>query len=70
MRIGQAQIGAFVLDSGEPIARHRRSFAKGLTFTDPAHQALLDRLRGERRRGPRVEVETRPLARYDELIPA
>ena len=52
------------------IARHRRSFAKGLTFTDPAHQALLDVLRGERRAGPEIEVERRPLARYDELIPA
>lgn len=70
VRIGQTEISARALDSGEPIGRHRRSFAKGLTFTDPAHQILLDRLRGERRRGPRVEVETRPLARYDELIPA
>jgi hypothetical protein len=70
VRIGQTEISARALDSGEPIGRHRRSFAKGLTFTDPAHQALLDRLRGERRRGPRVEVETRPLDRYDALIPA
>jgi hypothetical protein len=41
-----------------------------LTFTDPAHQAELDRLRGARRRGSDVEVERRPLARYDALIPA
>jgi hypothetical protein len=39
-----------------------------LTFTDPAHQAELERLRGQRRREP--EVELRPLARYDRLIPA
>ena len=41
-----------------------------LTFTDPVHQAALERLRGERRRGSDVEVELRPLARYDALIPA
>jgi transposase len=69
-RIGQRQIAAVALDTGEVIASHRRSFAKGLTFTDPAHQALLDKLRGERRAGPDVEVELRSLTRYDELIPA
>ncbi len=70
VRASQGEIVAVELGTGAPVAAHRRSFAKGLTFTDPAHQVLLDRLRGERRRGPRVEVETRPLARYDELIPA
>jgi hypothetical protein len=56
-------------------ARHRRArlpppplLARQLTFTAPAHQAALDALRGARRRGP--EVELRPLARYDALIPA
>jgi hypothetical protein len=68
VRIGQAEITAVALDTGELAARHRRSFAKGLTFTDPGHQAELERLRGERRREP--EVELRPLARYDALIPA
>jgi transposase len=70
VRIGQHQIIAVALDSGEIVARHRRSFAKGLAFTDPAHQASLDHLRGDRRRGPEVEVELRPLDRYDALIPA
>lgn len=70
VRVGQRQISARALDSGELIARHRRSFAQGLTFTDPAHQVLLDVLRGERRAGPAIEVERRPLSRYDELIPA
>lgn len=50
--------------------RHRRCFAGGLSFTDPAHQTELERLRRSRRRGPDVEVELRPLARYDALIPA
>jgi transposase len=69
-RIGQRHLAAVALDSGELVARHRRSFAKGLTFTDPAHQAGLDQLRGDRRRGPEIEVELRPLERYDALIPA
>ena len=70
VRAGQREIVAIELDTGALVASHRRSFAKGLTFTDPAHQALLDQLRGARRRGPQVEVELRSLARYDELIPA
>ncbi|MGZ6670309.1 MAG: Mu transposase domain-containing protein, partial [Solirubrobacteraceae bacterium] len=70
VRIGQRQISAVALDTGAVVAGHRRSFAKHLTFTDPAHQASLDHLRGDRRRGPEVEVELRPLARYDALIPA
>jgi len=67
--ISQTEVTADALDTGELAARHRRSFAKHLTFTDPAHQAELDRLRGDRRR-PEPTVEIRPLARYDELIPA
>lgn len=58
-----------MLDTGELACRHRRSFAGGLTLTDPAHQSELDRLR-VRRRGREVDVEIRPLARYDQLIPA
>ncbi len=70
VRASQGEIVAVELGTGAPVAAHRRSFAKGLTFTDPAHQQLLDALRGERRRGPAVEVELRPLSRYDALIPA
>jgi transposase len=70
VRISQRELIAVALDTGELCARHRRSFAKHLTFTDPAHQAELDRLRGERRRPSEPEVEVRPLAHYDALIPA
>ena len=71
VRAGQAQITAVCLDSGELAARHRRAFAGGLAFTDPAHQQALEELRGERkRRRSEPEVEVRPLARYDALIPA
>ncbi len=68
VQVSQSEISALALDTGRLACRHRRSFAAGLTFTDPAHQAELDRLRGERRREP--EVELRPLERYDALIPA
>jgi hypothetical protein len=70
VRVSQTEIVAVALDTGELAARHRRRFARQLTFTDPAHQAELERLRGERRRPRDVEVEHRPLARYDRLIPA
>jgi len=71
VRVSQAEILAVVLDTGELACRHRRSFAGGLTLVDPAHQTELERQRAQRR-GPRndVEVEVRPLARYDQLIPA
>jgi hypothetical protein len=60
-----------VLDTGELACRHRRSFAGGLTICDPAHQNALERQRARRRGGRHdVEVEIRPLARYDQLIPA
>jgi transposase-like protein len=70
LRVSQREVVAVALDTGELACRHRRSFAKHLTFTDPAHQATLDALRGDRRREPDVEVELRPLERYDALIGA
>ena len=69
-RVSQTELTAFALDTGELACRHRRVFAGGLVFTDPAHQLALERLRGERRRRPEPDVERRPLARYDRLIPA
>ena len=70
VRVSQSELLAVALDTGELAGRHRRGFARHLTFTDPAHQRELERLRGERRAGSDVEVELRPLARYDALIPA
>jgi transposase len=70
VRASQTELTAICLDTGELAGRHARTFAGGLTFTDPAHQRTLDELRGERRRPRHVEVERRPLGRYDELIPA
>jgi transposase len=71
VRASQSQLTAVALDTGEVACCHRRVFAGGLTFTDPVHQAALEELRSERkRRRSEPEVEIRPLARYDRLIPA
>jgi hypothetical protein len=70
VRVSQTELSAVALDTGELAARHSRIFAGGLCFTDPEHQRTLDLLRGERRRPREVDVERRPLARYDALIPA
>ena len=71
VRVSQRELRALALDTGELAARHARVFAGGLSFTDPDHQRALDELRGERKRaGRELEVELRPLARYDAPIPA
>jgi hypothetical protein len=70
VRVSQGEVIAVVLDTGEVACRHRRSFAGGLTSTDPQHQSELERMRARRRGRHDVEVEVRPLARYDALIPA
>jgi transposase len=70
VRVSQTEVIAVVLDTGELACRHPRVFAGGLTFTDPSHQSELDRLRTRRRQRHEVDVEVRPLARYDQLIPA
>src|SRR3954464_13765942 len=66
----QREVTAVVLDTGELACRHRRSFAGGLTVTDAGHQSELDCQRARRRQRHNVEVEIRPLACYDQLIPA
>jgi transposase len=70
LRVSQSDVTAAVLDTGELACRHRRTFAGGLTITDPMHQDELERQRARRRGSRDVEVEIRPLARYDQLIPA
>jgi transposase len=70
VRVSQTEITGVALDTGELAARHGRVFAGGLCFTDASHQQALDDLRSERRRPREVDVELRPLARYDRLIPA
>jgi transposase len=67
LRVSQREILAVCLDTGELACRHVRSFARHRTITALEHARALRELRG----GPaEPEVETRPLARYDALIPA
>lgn len=68
LRVSQAEVSAVALDSGELAGLHARSFARHRTLTALDHARALRELRSERRREP--QVETRPLARYDALIPA
>jgi transposase len=70
VRVSQTAVMAVVLDTGELACSHRRSFAGGLTVTDPSHQNELDLQRARRRQRHEIDVEVRPLARYDQLIPA
>ena len=68
IRASQRELCAVALDTGELVARHRRRFARDLTMVAPEHERALRELRiGER---GEVEVEVRPLERYDRLIPA
>ena len=67
VRVGQREVTALVLDTGEVAAHHRRSYARHRTISDIEHLRLL---RAGRRPAAEPEVEQRPLARYDALIPA
>jgi transposase len=67
LRISQREILAVALDTGELACRHRRSFARHRTITALEHARALRELRGA---SAEPEVEQRPLARYDALIPA
>jgi transposase len=67
LRVSQREVLAACLDTGELACRHRRSFARHRTITALEHARALRELRGA---PPEPEVETRPLARYDVLIPA
>ncbi len=67
VRVGQREITAVALDTGEVAAQHRRSYARHRTISDLEHLRLLRAARGA---GAEPEVEQRPLARYDALIPA
>lgn len=68
----QSTVRAIALSSGEFAASHRRVFARHRTFTDPAHQDQLDRLRSDRKARRRlvsdIEVQLRDLAAYDALV--
>jgi len=67
VRLGQRQITGVALDGGEVACAHARSYARHRTITDLAHARAL---RAGRQGRTEPEVEQRPLARYDALIPA
>jgi transposase len=68
LRVGQTEVSAVALDTGELVARHERTFAKHVTVTALDHARLLREQRDARRR--ETDVEVRPLERYDRVIPA
>jgi hypothetical protein len=68
LRVSQSEVVAIALDTGELACRHERSFARHRTVTALEHARLLREQREARQHG--TDVEIRPLARYDALIPA
>jgi hypothetical protein len=67
VRVSQRELTAIALTTGEQVCHHRRSFARHRTITALEHARALRAMRGA---PPGLEVEQRPLARYDALIPA
>ncbi len=65
VRVGQQQVLAAVLDTGELACRHQRVFARHRTITALEHARAL---KDARRQPEEQPVEVRPLARYDALI--
>ena len=70
LRVSQTEVRAAALDSGELVARHERTFARHVTVTALEHARVLREQREARHAAAEVEVERRPLARYDQVIPA
>jgi len=67
LRVSQREVLAMMLETGELACRHVRSFARHRTITALEHARALREVRGA---PPEPQVETRPLSRYDALIPA
>lgn len=63
----QRRVRGRALDSGAVACDHERSFARHRTITALGHARALQTLRGD---PAEVDVERRPLERYDRLIPA
>ena len=67
IQVDQQHVTAVALDTGELACRHPRCFARHRTITALEHARAL---RSGRRDRTEIEVQRRPLARYDALIPA
>jgi transposase len=68
VRIGDHEITAVALDTGQLACRHTRSFARHRTITDLQHARALKRRRDGDRAEVQPAVQTRSLAVYDALI--
>jgi transposase len=68
IRVGDREITAVALDTGQLACRHSRSFAKHRTITALQHARALKRRRDGDRAGVEPAVQTRSLAVYDALI--
>jgi transposase len=69
VRIGEGEITAVALETGELACRHTRSFARHRTITALEHARALKRRRdGGDEPDPAPAVESRSLAVYDQLI--
>lgn len=62
--VSQREIVAIALDGGQLVCRHRRCFARHRTIEDLQHAS------SKRDVAREVQVQRRPLSRYDALIPA
>jgi transposase len=65
--VSQRRVRGRALETGEAACDHERLFARHRTVTAHEHARALQQVRGE---PAEIEVERRPLARYDALIPA
>jgi transposase len=68
VRVTEREVSAVALDTGEIACRHPRSFARHRTMTALEHARALKQQRQWRRGRAELEVETRSLAVYDQLI--
>ena len=71
VRVSQTEVTAVVLDTGELACRHRRVVRRRADDHRPgASDRSSSASASSRRQRHEVEVEIRPLSRYDQLIPA
>jgi hypothetical protein len=66
VRVSQTEVSAVALGTGELACRHKRSFGRYQLITALEHARALRQLRDQP--DEPKSVETRPLARYDQLI--
>lgn len=68
VRIGDREVTAVALDTGEIACRHPRSFAQHRTITALEHARTLKRGRDATHADAEPTIQTRSLAVYDQLI--